>query len=400
MPNFTYKARDEAGKTIKGTLIAENEEELAQALDRMKLYLVSAFPIKADKLQISRVKVKRKELISFTVHLAITVSAGISLLQGLQDLMEETEQSGFKKVVEDIRGNIIAGSSLSESLERHPRVFSELYVSIVRAGEVTGNMEVVLSDLVKFLEWQEELASSVKQATIYPAFILGAVSLLIVLLMAFVFPRFAVIFENTNVPLPTPTRIVMSISHIFTRYWWCLILGIAGTIGGYRVLANIPAGRLIFDRFKLNFPVFGELLRKIAISRFAYYLGTLYKAGIGISQSLLVVERVVGNAAIAKAISVARDQVVSGESMSKALGNSNEFPSLVIRMIKVGESTGNMDGTLAKVSQYYDREIPATIKKVFAIFEPMIVAFLAFVVLGMALSMFLPLYQIMGLVGK
>lgn len=401
MPSFTYKAKDERGTTIIGTLTAESEDQLAQALERMNLCLISASLLKeGNKFRVNRVRVKRSELIQFTVHMAITLSAGISILQGLKDLLDQKEKTGFKDVIGDVRRNIMAGSSLSEALERHPRVFSELYVSVVRAGEATGNMDVVLSDLVTFLEWQEELVSSAKQATIYPAFIVGAVTLLIVLMMTFVLPRFTVIFERTNLPLPLPTRIVMGVSHFFTYYWWVLILILVGLVLVQRILAAVPKGRLIMDRLKLSFPVFGELVRKIAISRFAHYLGALYRAGVDISHSLRVVERVVDNEAIARAIRIARDQVINGEAMSKALDKSGEFPPLIIRMIRVGEGTGNMDITLEKVSKYYDRDIPATIKKVFAVFEPLVIASLAVVVLGMALSMFLPLYQMMGLVGR
>jgi len=400
MSSFTYKAKDEQGRTIKGTMIAPNEDQLAISLDQMGLYLITAKKTKVPESYLSWERVKRKDLITFSVHLSTTLSAGIPILQALQDLIEQTEKPKFKKVIEDISRNIQAGNSFSEALAKHPKVFSELYVSIVKAGETTGNVDKVLDDLVTFLEWQESLATDVKQATIYPAFILLAVISLIVLLMTFVFPRFTVIFERTNVPLPLPTRVVMSISHFTTSYWFIIVLIVIALILSHRLVVRTPRGRYFFDKLKLKLPVFGNLMRKIALSRFSHHFGTLLKAGVEIYHSLMVTEKVVGNSVIANAISNARDYISAGEKLSESLKKGNEFPSMVIRMISIGESSGSLDKTLGKVSQYYDREVPVTIKKVFAVFEPIVIAMLAMIVLGMALSMFLPLYQMLNLVGK
>ena len=400
MPSFTYKAKNEYGKTIKGTLIASNEDQLAASLDQIGLYLISAKKTTIAASYLSWESIKRKDLITFTVHLSTTLSAGIPILQSLQDLIEQSEKPRFKNIIEDVSRNIQAGSSLSEALSKHPKVFSELYVSMVKAGETTGNVDKVLNDLVAFLEWQELLAMDVKQATIYPAFVLSAVISLVVLLMTFVFPRFTVIFERTNAPLPLPTRVVMGISHFTTSYWFIIVLLVMALIVSHRLAVKTPGGRYLFDKLKLKLPVFGNLLRKIALSRFSHHFGALLKAGVEIYHSLMVTEKVVGNTVIAKVISSARDYISAGESLSESLKKGNEFPSLVIRMIAIGESSGNLDKTLGKVSQYYDREVPITIKKVFAVFEPIVIASLAVVVLGMALSMFLPLYQMLNLVGK
>lgn len=400
MPSFTYKAKNEYGRTIKGTLIASNEDQLAASLDQIGLYLISAKKTTIAASYLSWESIKRKDLITFTVHLSTTLSAGIPILQSLQDLIEQSEKPRFKNIIEDVSSNIQAGNSLSEALSKHPKVFSELYVSMVKAGETTGNVDKVLNDLVAFLEWQELLAMDVKQATIYPAFVLSAVISLVVLLMTFVFPRFTVIFERTNAPLPLPTRVVMGISHFTTSYWFIIVLVVMALIVSHRLAVKTPGGRYLFDKLKLKLPVFGNLLRKIALSRFSHHFGALLKAGVEIYHSLMVTEKVVGNTVIAKVISSARDYISAGESLSESLKKGNEFPSLVIRMIAIGESSGNLDKTLGKVSQYYDREVPITIKKVFAVFEPIVIASLAVVVLGMALSMFLPLYQMLNLVGK
>lgn len=400
MPSYNYKAKDDQGKTIKGVMIAANEDQLADSLDQMGLYLLSATKTRIAESHLRWERVNRKDLITFSVHLSTTLSAGVPILQSLQDLINECEKPGFKKVIEDVTRNIQAGSSFSDALSKHPKVFTELYVSIVKAGEATGNVDKVLDDLVAFLEWQESLAMDVKQATIYPAFVLTAVISLVVLLMTFVFPRFTVIFERTNVPLPLPTRIVMGLSNFITSYWFFIVMAILAIIVSHRLIVKTPKGRYFFDKLKLNLPVFGNLMRKIALSRFSHHFSALLKAGVEIYHSLMVTERVVGNTVIAGVISSARDYISAGGSLSESLKKGNEFPSMVIRMISIGETSGSMDKTLDKVSQYYDREVPVTIKKVFAVFEPIVIATLAVIVLGMALSMFLPLYQMLGMVGK
>jgi len=400
MPAFKYKAVDQNGKHISGILYADNEKNLQENLRRTNLYLISAQETKPPKEVRLWRKVKRKDLLTFSVHLQTIVSAGIPIIQGLGDLIDQTGNPTFKKVLEDVRSAIQAGSSLSEALEKHPKAFSDLYVSVIHAGETSGNLDSVLTDLIGFLEWQEEIISSIRQATIYPIIVLTAVTGLVILLMTFVFPRFTAIFEKANVPLPLPTRIVMAISHFLVNDWPYLIGGFILFLILFRMFIKTDAGRHTFDRLKLKIPIFGKLILKINLSRFSHYLGTLIRAGIDITQSLFIVEKVIENVILSDIIRITRARVQAGEFMSDSLREYPQFPPLVIRMISIGESSGNLEETLGKVSSYYDREVPATIKKVFAIFEPLVIVFLASIVLLMALSMFLPLYQMMGVIAK
>jgi len=400
MPAFKYKAVDQNGKHISGILYADNEKNLQENLRRTNLYLISAQETKPPKEVRLWRKVKRKDLLTFSVHLQTIVSAGIPIIQGLGDLIDQTGNPTFKKVLEDVRAAIQSGSSLSEALEKHPKAFSDLYVSVIHAGETSGNLDSVLTDLIGFLEWQEEIISSIRQATIYPIIVLTAVTGLVILLMTFVFPRFTAIFEKANVPLPLPTRIVMAISHFLVNDWPYLIGGFILFLILFRMFIKTDAGRHTFDRLKLKIPIFGKLILKINLSRFSHYLGTLIRAGIDITQSLFIVEKVIENVILSDIIRITRARVQAGEFMSDSLREYPQFPPLVIRMISIGESSGNLEETLGKVSSYYDREVPATIKKVFAIFEPLVIVFLASIVLLMALSMFLPLYQMMGVIAK
>ncbi len=400
MPAFKYKAVDQSGKRVSGVLYAENEQDLQDSLRGMRLYLVEAKETKPSQEIRLWKKVKRKDLLTFTVHLQTIVSAGIPIIQGLGDLIEQTNNQTFKKVLEDVRAAIQSGSTLSEALERHPKAFSNLFVSVIRAGEASGNLDSVLKDLISFLEWQEEIISSIRQATIYPIIVLTAVTGLVILLMTFVFPRFSIIFEKANVPLPLPTRIVMGVSHFLVHDWGYLIGALIILAFLFHIFSKTDTGRHLIDRLKLRIPVFGNLILKINLSRFSHYLGTLIRAGIDITQALRIVENVIGNVIISDIIRLVRARVQAGEFMSDTLKEHPEFPPLVVRMISIGETSGNLEETLGKVSTYYDREVPVTIKKVFAVFEPLVIVFLASIVLLMALSMFLPLYQMMGVIAK
>ncbi|MEE9558910.1 MAG: type II secretion system F family protein [Candidatus Brocadiales bacterium] len=409
MPQYTYTAIDDDGKPVDGTLEAENEDELATNLSQMGYYLLTATATKQGKKAKAKKWSKRgfyfgnvnqREIITFTHHLSTVLSAGIPILQGLEDLVEQTEDARFKEILTETRDDVQGGSNLSDAMAKHPEAFSELYVNLLRAGETSGEVDRVLAEIARFLEWQEEISANVKQITIYPAVVFGAIVLLVGYLFAFVFPTFTKILTQLNVPLPLPTLIVIAISDFMKNYWWLLLIGIVGVITVIKVILRFPWGKYAFDRFKLGIPIFGTLIRKIALSRFAHFMALLYSAGVDILESLAVVEKVVGNEVIARVIRDAREQVKAGHRLSEPLRASKQFPPMVVRMVEIGEISGQLDKTLLKVSDFYDREIPQTVKKVFAAFEPIMIVFLAGIVLLVAVSMYLPLYSSLGQLGK
>ncbi|MFQ5863069.1 MAG: type II secretion system F family protein [Candidatus Brocadiales bacterium] len=411
MPQYNYTAIDDYGKATQGTLVAGDEEELATNLSLMGYYLLTATETKekkkakvkaqkGPKRTFSIGRVKPREVITFTHHLSTVLSAGIPIIQGLDDLVEQTPDARFKGILTEIRDDVQAGSNLSDAMAKHPKAFSELYVNILRAGETTGELDKVLAELGRFMEWQEEMRANVKQITIYPIVVFSAVVLLVGYLFTFVFPKFIKILEQLNVPLPLPTLIVMAISDFMRNNWYFVLIGIAGTIATINVIIRFPWGRYAFDRFKLGVPIFGTLFRKIALSRFSHFMALLYSAGVDILQSLSVVEKVVGNEVIARVINRAREQVRAGRRLSEPLRASKEFPPMVVRMVEIGEISGQLDKTLQKVSEFYDREIPQTVKKVFSAFEPIMILTLAGIVLLVALSMYLPLYSSLSKLGK
>jgi type II secretory pathway component PulF len=398
---YQYKAKDDSGKTITGVMEADNEDELATALDLQNLFLVDASPAKAKPAAAStQRRIKARDVLNFTLDLSTVLSAGIPITEGLADLSKASEHAKLTAVISDVLASIQAGSSLSAAFERHPKVFDTLYVSIVRAGETSGNLDRVLADLGVFLEWRADLRRDVVQATIYPVMVLSAIFGLIILLATVVFPQFATVLNQSKGPIPVPTQILFFISNMFTLYWWVLILVVA-TIGtSFWMWLRTPGGRHTFDAFKLRLPVFGTLTRDIALSRFCHFFQILFSAGVDISETLTIVEAVIGNTVLAEATRNVRNEVRAGTSLSSALTATGRFPNLVVRMFHIGESSGQLVSSLEKASKYYDKEIPATIKRVFSIMEPVLYVFLAVIVLTVALAIYMPLYQMMGSLGR
>jgi len=401
MPRYSYTAIDDHGKTVKGISQAGSEQELTAKLSQEGYYLLTASAAD-DKAKggggsfLVWGKIKPREVITFTHHLSTVLSAGIPILQGLEDLTEQTTDPRFKQILLEVKNDVQGGRRLSEALSRHPKAFSELYVNILKAGEATGEVDKVLTDIGYFLEWSEDLKSSIKQATLYPKLLFGAIILLGGFLFAFVFPKITGVLVELEIPLPLPTRMVIGFSGFMRHNWYYLLAGIVSVVVILRVIANYPWGRMALDKFSLGVPIYGVLLRSIALTRFAHFMALLSKAGVDVIQSLTIVEKVVDNAVIAKVIRTSREQVRTGRQLSESLKKSKQFPPMVVRMVEVGEASGEMDKSLEKVSQYYDREIPKTIKMVFAYVEPAMIGFLAIIVGFVAISIFLPLYGSLG----
>ena len=394
---FQYKAKDEEGRTITGVMEADDEDALANALDSQNLFLVEAGPAKKKEgiATIER-RIRPRDVLNFTLDLSTILSSGIPITSGMGDLAAASEHTKLKYVIEDILASINAGSSLSAAFERHPQIFDRLYVSIVRAGETSGSLDRVLADLAVFLEWKLDLRREVIQAMIYPLMVLGAISGLVILLATVVFPQFASVLSQSKGPIPLPTQILFFLSTVFRLYWWVLLLGLSGVAGGFWSWIRTPNGRARFDAFKLRIPVIGNLVRDIALSRFCHFFSILFSAGVDISETLNIVEQLVGNAVLAEATRFVRNEVRAGNSLSASLMETGKFPTMVIRMFHIGEASGQLVASLQKACRYYDKEIPATIKRVFSIMEPVLYVFLAVIVLTVALAIYLPLYQMMG----
>ncbi len=393
MPAYSYKARNYAGEVVEGVINARNPEELDQEMANLDLVLVKATPIKEEK-KTTKKNIKRRDLILFSVHIATSLEAGVPMVSSLTDFAESTDNTIFKNIIAGVVKQIEAGKSFSDALETYPKAFPEIYVSIIRAGEATGNLDKVLRELITFLEWQEELIAQIKQASIYPTFVFLMIGVVIFIMMTFTVPKFIPILTDFHVELPTPTKILISVANFFQHSWYILIIIAILSVVLYKALYKTEKGRFSIDKIKLKLPIFGKLNLKLALSRFSHYTALLYSAGIGIPQTLTIVERVVGNDVISKEIKRCREEILTGSSMYESLKKSPYFPSLVLRMIQVGEETGSLDSTLKKVSDYYDREVPQAIRKMFSVLEPTLIVFMGGIVLFIALSIFLPIYKL------
>jgi type IV pilus assembly protein PilC len=393
MPVFQYMARNESGADRTGALLAPNEDVLYQILRRQGLFLLHSRKRSRQVLRPDRLKISHRQLLAFTIHVFTYQQAGIPLMQTLQALSRESSGVKFQTMVEGLITQISGGSAFSEALAQYSRIFDSHYVQMVITGEAAGQLDARMEELVHHLEWQQEIRSQVRQSSTYPVIIIGMLLGVVILLMTFTLPKFAKLLLQFDMPLPVPTRAVIAASNLFSQYWYLLpLLAVAPFAISYGIKCT-GQGRLLLDRIKLKLPLLGPLHRKIAMSRFAHNFSCLHAAGIETLSSLSIVEGLVGNLVIGNAIQRVRQGVSAGKSLSQQLSQSGEFPPFVVHMMSAGEESGNLEATLKKASQYYDREIPAAIKRAFSVIEPLILVVMGALVAFIALSILLPIYE-------
>ena len=403
MPTYTYTARTRDGKKQGGTLAAETRQALNTMLQSRGLTAVTVQEAGAKKGGLGRRrlggKVKTIELLVFTRQLSTIVSAGLPLLQGLDILSEQTDDANFSAVIQSIGQDVESGESFSTALTKYPRAFPELYVSMVRAGEAGGDLDGVLLQLADYLESTEELKRRIKSAMTYPIVAFSMILLIAAGLVIWVVPQFAEIFSSFGRQLPAPTRLLIATSDVL-RSWKALIVVavFVGIIIAIRLYAKTPVGRYNLDAMKLRIPVFGSLLRKVAISRFARTLSTLTRSGVPILQALEIVERTAGNEVFAKAVRGAGDSVRSGETLADPLERCQQFPRMVTRMIAVGEKTGALEGMLMKIGDFYDSEVKAAVDSMTSLIEPILIMMMGLVVGSIVVALFMPILQLSSLV--
>lgn len=399
MPTFAYVARGRDGKRHKSTMEAESRHALTNTLQGRGLTVESV----KERRSFGRLggrRVKTVELAFFTRQLATIVNAGLPLLQGLDILAEQTEDPNFSKVIQRIALGVEGGETFSEALRSFPKAFPDLYVSMVRAGEAGGDLDGVLLQLADYLEAAEELKRRVRAAMTYPVVAFAMILLIASGLIVFVVPQFEEIFASFgDAPLPVPTQILIEISNVF-RSWRAFVV-LAFTVAAViavRVYAQTEGGRYNLDRIKLRLPVFGKILRKVAIARFTRTLGTLTRSGVPILQAMEIVERTAGNEVFARAVREAGDCVRNGETLSDPLARSGEFPSMVTRMIGVGEKTGALEVMLSKIADFYDSEVKSTVDALTSLIEPILILMMGLVVGGIVIALFMPILQLSQLV--
>lgn len=402
MPLYQYKARDEAGKVVRGTMSASSEETLGDRLKKMG-YLPTSIKeippgITIEGFMERLRRIKYREVIMFNLQLSKMIHAGIPILVGLKAMADQTQNKKMKQVISDVARGVEGGESFSDSLERHPKVFSNLYINMVRAGESSGRLEEVLTRLAEYNQKQEELRQKVKTAVTYPI-ILAVVGILVsTFIVVSVLPKFMDIFLRARVPLPLPTFILYRISEFIRHSWHWTLLGITVIIIGIRQYVKAPKGRAQFDQIKLRFPLTGKLVRQLLISRFSRTLGTLLSSGVPIIQSLEIVEQVLGNVVLGRVVRNVQTSVSKGESVNGPLKISGEFPAMPVQMIAIGEETGALDEMLMEVSDFYDMAVDYSVKRLTALIEPVFLIIMGAIIGFIMASLLLPIFKMVRLI--
>ncbi len=408
MPVFEYRALNTAGKSVQGLREADSAKTLRSTLRREGVFLTEVVGQKQADAQASRdVNVRRwvlgritaEDLAIATRQLAVLVHAGIPLVEALTALVEQVEKEKFKRVLGDVKQRVNEGSTLGDALGAHPRVFGDLFVNMIRAGEQSGALEVVLVRLADFTESQARLRSKIMGTMAYPVLMMLIGSLVLGVLFTVVIPRVTKIFQDTKATLPWMTRFLIGFTSIVTQWWWVFLLLLVAGIWGFLRWRATPAGRARWDRFVLTVPVFGRLARIIAIGRFARTLSTLLKSGVPLLVSMDIVKNVVGNVRLAEVIEQARDAIREGESIAAPLKRSGEFPPLVHHMVAIGERSGALEEMLANVASAYEAQVDTTVSALTSLLEPIMIVAMGAVVAFIVFSVLMPILQLNTLAG-
>ncbi|MFH1312059.1 MAG: type II secretion system F family protein [Candidatus Eisenbacteria bacterium] len=399
MPSYKYKARDRDGRALTGVAVADSEAEIEDQLARRDQFLVAATAI-ADAGRGGAPKMPRKELIALTSQLGVIVGSGLAILDGLEDIAAQTEEPALRRTIESVAARLRQGSTLSDAMAANSRVFGSLYVNTIKAGEETGNIVTSFERLVSYLEWEEEISAKVKQAAAYPIILTVLLGSVLVILVGFVLPRFGAIFAKKGFPLPLPTKILLATSTFLRGHWLGVLVGVLALAALFKVLPRTNAGAHALDWLKVRLPVVGGLTRKLAISRFAGTLSTTVAAGVDIIGSIKLAGSATGNTYFARIADDVGDKVSSGSDLAASLRETGVFPPLLIRMIGVGEKTGQLSTMLDKVSEFFDREIKTTVARLMTICEAAVTVAMGVAVAVVALSVFLPLYKMLALVKR
>lgn len=399
MPTFKYVAKDQDAKTVAGKIAADNQSFVIEELRKRRLTIIS---IEEDKKapgakgapQKRGKKVKSEDLVIFSRQMATMVDAGIPIVQALEALHDQTTNPTFKKVIATMRDDIHVGSSLSAAFAKHPKIFDSLYCNMIKVGESGGVLATILERISQYLEKTARLVRKVQAALVYPSVIVCMACLITLILLVKVVPTFAGIYESFGRELPLPTRILIGFSNVLRTQLWlaALVVGGAGFLL-YRFQKTERGARAI-DQFKLKMPIFGDLICKVAISRFSRTLSTLMQSGVPILESLEIVGKSCGNKIIEAVIVDVRESVRKGEGIAEPLGRSDVFPPMVTRMIAIGEKSGQMEKMLNKIAEFYDDQVDASVSALTSLIEPLIIGFLGIVVGSIVIALFMPIINI------
>ncbi len=400
MPVFQYTARTLKGDLQQGEVDLPSRDDVIAHLRKNRMVVVQVRPAPKQLKLSFRLGggVKTRDVVVFTRQFATMINAGLPLVQALTILAEQTENKVLADVTRQVVYDVESGHTLADSLRKHPKAYSDLYVNMVAAGEAGGILDTILLRLAQFLEKNDAIIRKVKGAMIYPAVIMSVAAIAVTVLLIFVIPTFQAMFASVNLELPLPTRIVIGASNVLKHYWWAIIGVAAGGAVSINRYYKTPPGKLQIDKILLNLPVLGDVIRKSAVSRFTRTLGTLISSGVSILDGLEITARTAGNQVIHNAVMESRASIAGGETIAAPLQKSKVFPPMEISMIAVGEQTGGLDEMLSKIADFYDEEVDAAVSALLSLMEPIMIVVLGVIVGGMVVAMYLPIFDMVNAV--
>jgi type IV pilus assembly protein PilC len=401
MAVFVYTGRTRGGQTITGEMEAPTRDAVVAKL-RTQQVIATNVRGKPRDITIPGFGggVDEKEIVVFTRQFATMIDAGLPLVQCLEILASQQDNKVFKKALTEIRQSVEGGLTFAAALKQHPKIFSSLYANMVEAGEAGGILDTILNRLAQYMEKAMSLKKKVKSAMIYPSTIVSVALVVVIFLLVFVIPTFKAMFEGFGAALPLPTQIVLELSNIVRAYFLIGLGAIAAMIVGIRMWYKTPSGKLAIDTLLLKTPVFGMLIRKVAVAKFTRTLGTLISSGVAILDGLDITARTAGNKVVEGAVLRTRASIAEGKTIADPLKESGVFPPMVVQMIAVGEQTGALDTMLAKIADFYDEEVDTAVGNLTALLEPMLMVFLGIVIGGVVIAMYMPIFKLVTVVGK
>ena len=408
MPAFSYKAKTSAGLVLQGVIDAEEQKGAVEKLRNQKLVVLEIAEktenvldkIKAMIAKNKKGKVTSKDLVLFSRQLSTLVSAGVPIVQSLGILETQAENPAFKDVLGAVKADIESGLSISDALKKHPDAFPDLYTAMVKAGELGGILDTILERLTVYMESSEALKAKVKSAMMYPAIVLSICAVVTVFLMVFVIPTFKNIFASFGAELPLPTQMLINISDAMKHFWYLIVAFPIAAWKGFEAFYKTAKGQKLVDGYTLQAPIFGIILKKVAVARFTRTLGTLIKSGVPIMQALETVAQTAGNVVIAEAVLLTRESIREGGHLSDPLKKSGIFPNMVTSMISVGEETGALDIMLSKIADFYDQEVDTAVKGLTSLIEPIVIVVMGVIIGTIVVAMFMPMFGLGELAGK
>ncbi len=396
MPTYSWQGKNRAGRLIKGKLEAKNLEDARKQLENQ---LITPIKIEESKEKTKKTKVPIKDLVVFTRQFSTMIDAGLSLVQSLDILASQQPTKAFKEVLLTVKADVEQGTTLADALKKHPKVFDELYVGLVAAGELGGMLDTILNRLAAYMEKAEKLKKRVKGALTYPIAVIGIAVIVVAVILIFVIPVFQKMFADFGGELPAPTQFVINLSEGLKKYGIFVAIGIFMIISAIKKYYGTPKGRRQIDALMLKVPIFSDIIRKSGVARFTRTLGTMIQSGVQILDAMDIVAKTAGNKIIEEAIINAKVSISQGKTIAEPIGASGVFPPMVVQMISVGEATGAMDTMLNKIADFYEDEVDAAVDALTAMLEPLLMVVLGSVLGGLIVSMYLPIFKLAGAAG-